>query len=350
MKSANRAALFCIAGAFGLALSSAAADPIGKIELASGAKIVRFDPALDVVVASDAKIERVATGFQFVEGPMWREGALWFSDLRGNKMYMVKPDGSLSVLLDHAGGLDHFAAGANKGSNAMVTDKDGTVLMNQHGARQIVRLDSQMHMTPILARYQNKRLNSPNDLVFAPDGALWFTDPPYGFYDPLHPSSDVDASPEKELGIDGVWRYKDGNLKPAITDLPRPNGIGFSPDGKTLYISNTEPQSLLLKYDVGPDGALSNRRIVADLTHQKGIGVPDGLKIDSQGDLWATGQGGIRIFSPTGKLLGQIILPEVAANLAWGGSDQKTVYIMGSTSVYRIPLKIGGEKALYEKP
>src|SRR5579872_3138628 len=228
---------------------AAAAAPVGKVEAVPGAKIVRSDPALDAIIAPGAKIERLASGFVFVEGPMWRKGALWFSDLRGNKMYSVTPDGKLTMLLDHAGGLPSFAAGANKGSNAMVTDKDGTVLMNQHGARRIVRLDDAMHITPFLEKYQGKRLISPNDLVFAPDGSLWITDPPYTFVDPSHPDLDLDKNPAKELKFNAVWRYKDGKLTPMITDLPRPNGIGFSPDGKTLYISNTEPQALLLKYD-----------------------------------------------------------------------------------------------------
>ena len=349
MNSLIRSALGS-AGFLAFAILTATAAPVGKVEPVPAAKIVRSDPALDAVIAPGAKIERMATGFVFVEGPMWRKGALWFSDLRGNKMYSVSPDGKLTMLLDHAGGLQSFAAGANKGSNAMVTDKDGTVLMNQHGARRIVRLDGAMHMTTFLEKYDGKQLNSPNDLVFAADGSLWITDPPYTFFDPSNPNKDLDKDPAKQVPFNAVWRYKDGKLTPMITDLPRPNGIGFSPDGKTLYISNTEPQALLLKYDVGADGKLSNRKVIADPTTEPGIGVPDGLKVDSQGNLWASGQGGIRIFSPQGKLLGQIQLPEVAANVAWGGPDLKTAYIMGSTSVYRLQSKVPGEKPLYELP
>jgi gluconolactonase len=332
-----------------LSIFPVVAAPVTVLKTEKSAKIIRLDPALDAIVSPNAKIEKVATGFVFVEGPMWRDGALWFSDLRGNKMYRLSPDGKITALLEHAGGLASFAAGANKGSNAMVPDRDGTVLMNQHGARQIVRLDAKLHITPFLEGYKGKRFNSPNDLVFAPDGALWITDPPYAFVDPAHPERDIDKDPAKQMRFNTVWRFKDGKLAPAITDLPRPNGVGFSPDGKIFYVSNTEPESLLLRYDVGPDGRLSNRRIIADLTHEKGIGVPDGLKVDSAGNLWASGQGGFRIFSPAGKLLGQIRLPEIAANLAFGGPDARTAYIMGSTSVYRVHLNIAGEKPLYAK-
>src|SRR6202012_1625267 len=153
------------AGAFALlTMASASAAPVSVMKPDPAAKVVRMDPAMDSIIAPGTPIEKIATGFVFVEGPMWRNGALWFSDLRGNKMYSVTPDGKIKVMLDHAGGLDSFAAGANKGSNAMVPDKDGTVLMNQHGARRIVRLDANMHITPFLDKYNGKRLNSPNDL------------------------------------------------------------------------------------------------------------------------------------------------------------------------------------------
>ena len=148
-------------------------------EVVDAAKVVRQSPALDAVLAPDVKIERVAKGFVFTEGPMWHQGALWFSDLRGNKMYSLASDGKLRAIFDNAGGLDSFPAGANGGSNAMVTDRDGTVLMMQHGVRRIVRLDAKLGMTPFLTGYEGKQFNSPNDLVFSPDGALYFTDPPY---------------------------------------------------------------------------------------------------------------------------------------------------------------------------
>lgn len=331
-----------------LAGSTAAfAAPSTVMKPAEGAKVARMDPALDRLVAPGAKIEKVATGFVFIEGPMWHDGAVWFSDLRGNKMYKVTPDGKVTMQIDHSGGLQTFPAGANGGSNAMVVDKDGTVLMDQHGMRRIVRLDKNLKMTPFLEKYEGKRLNSPNDMVFAPDGALWITDPPYGFFDPRTPNADIDKAKGKELPFNAVFRYKDGKLTAAITNLPRPNGIAFSPDGKKLYVSNTENPMQIHVYDVSADGKVSNDRIFADVNKEKGDGVTDGLRVDSMGDVWASGPGGIHIFNPAGKLLGQIQLPEVAANLTFGGPDRKTVYIMGSTSLYRLPVLVAGEKPLY---
>lgn len=319
----------------------AEAQATPAVAAAAGTEILRLDPALDAVIAPGTQIEKVATGFVFAEGPMWREGRLWFSDLRGNKMYAVSPDGKVEMLLDKAGGLDVLPEGAFQGSNAMVTDKDGSVLMNQHGLRRIVRLDAQNRPTVFLDRFEGKRLNSPNDLVFAQDGALWFTDPPYGLLG-------QDKDPAKEVLFNGVYRYKDGKLTAVIKDIPRPNGIGFSPDGKTLYIANCEPQMFIKQYDVAADGSVSNGRMLIEFPAPNPTDVPDGLKIDSAGNIWASGPGGIRIITPQGKVLGQIKLPEVAANLAWADGG-KTAYITGSTSIYRLSVATPGQMPLYQK-
>jgi gluconolactonase len=323
-----------------------AAEPMAVSQPVPTAKIVRKAPGLDAVIAADAKFEKIATGFVFTEGPMWHKGALWFSDLSGNRMYNLTPAGKLTLLLDKAGGLPSFPAGAYRGSNAMVANKDGSVLMMQHGARRIVQLDDKVNIKVFLEKYQGQQLNSPNDLVYAADGALYFTDPPYGFFDPGSPTADLDKNPGHGLKFNGVYRYKDGQLSAVITDLARPNGPAFSPDGKTFYIANSEMPSALYKYDVKADGSLANRQLIADLTKEPGGGVPDGVKVDSLGNLWAAGQGGFRIFSPKGELLGLIDLPEVAANVAWG-ADGKTAYFTGSTSIYKLPMKVSGQMPVY---
>src|ERR1700722_4254486 len=173
---------------------SAEAAAVSVMKPAVGAEIVRFAPALDAIIAPGTAIEKMASGFVFIEGPMWHNGGLWFSDLRGNKMYRLTADGKLTVQLSQAGGLpdDQVIGKGNKGSNAMVPDKDGTVLMEQHGARRIVRLGPHINPPVFLDKANGKRFNSPNDMVFASDGALWITDPPYGFFDPAKPNADLD--------------------------------------------------------------------------------------------------------------------------------------------------------------
>ena len=333
---------------------STAKLPIAKggVTAAQGASIKRMDPALDAIIAPNAKIERVATGFQFTEGTIWHKGELWFSDLRANRVYSLTPAGKLTVRLEHAGGADSFDSRFYRGSNGIIPAPDGTLLLAQHSAHRIVKLDDQMRATSFLDKFEGKALNSPNDMVYSQDGALYFSDPPYFYNDPVAGRlavADVDKAPGKVQRTNNVYRFKDGKLTAVITDLPRPNGIGFSPDGKNFYVSNTEPRSQLFKYDVRPDGTMTNKKLIGDWTADKGAGVPDGLKVDSKGNVWATGNGGIRIVAPDGKVLGQIILPEVAANLAFGGADQKTVYIAGSGSIYRINLATAGLKPMYTR-
>lgn len=317
------------------------APATGVSPQSSSLYIMRNDPALDEIIAPETPIERVASGFQFTEGPMWHDGRLWFSDVVGNKMYALTADGKVTLLMEDSGGLKSVPAKSFEGSNAMAQDKNGTVLMCQHGLRRIVRLDSKLHATTFIDKFQGKRLNSPNDLVFGCDGSLWFTDPPYGL-----PGQDKD--PGKELSFNGVFRYSGGKLTAVIRDLTRPNGIGFSPDCKTLYVSNSGPNMLLNKYDLHPDGSVSKPLTMISYPDQPNVEVPDGLKIDSTGNIWSTGPGGIRIISPAGKALGQIKIPEVAANLAWANAG-KTLYITASTSVYRLDVLKPGKLPMYAK-
>ena len=315
--------------AFALAEGNVAAQPI----------IERVDPAINAIIAPGTRLEKVADGFVFTEGPMWRDGWLWFSDLQGDTVYAVTPEGQKQVLIPHAGGYPNMPAGSNLGPNAMVPDKDGTVLMVQQGGRAISRLGPDMVPKPVITSYNGKRINSPNDLVFAPDGSLWFTDPPFGLLK-------GDDDPAKEQTFNGVYRYANGKLSAVVTDLGLPNGIAISQDGKTLYVNNYGPDMKLMAYDIRPDGTVANGRALVTYTENEGVGGPDGLKIDSAGNLWATGPGGIRILSPQGKVLGFIRMPAQTANLAFG-EDGKTVFITSSDTIYKLRSQVAGKMPMY---
>jgi len=304
--------------------------------------IARLDPALDSIVPKDAYIEKTGEGFQFTEGPLWRpDGHLWFSDVVGNLVRSITPSGQVEVLIRNSGGQSSAPAGSFIGSNGMIADKDGFVLLCQHTNRRIVRVSKDLTITPYLEKYQGKRFNSPNDLVYRSDGSLYFTDPPYGLLK-------QDDDPAKELKFNGVFRYAAGKVQVVINDLTRPNGLAFSPDEKTLYVDNSdEKHQVWMRYDVAADGTVSNGRMFADATGDKEDGNPDGMKVDLQGNVYSSGPGGLWIFSPGGKHLGTIKTPETPANCAWA-EDGKTLYITARTSVYRIRLAIAGEKALYQ--
>jgi gluconolactonase len=321
--------------------SSAPPHPPVK-EATSFGKIIRLAPAFDALVPQDARIEKVATGFLFTEGPLWRpEGVLWFSDVPGNVVRSVTPAGEVKVILQNAGGTTGAPPGVLIGPNGMIADKDGAVLLCQHGSRRIVRVGKDMTITPFLEKFEGHRYNSPNDLVYRSDGALYFTDPPYGL-------TRLDDDPAKELKFNGVFLYSGGSLKAIIRDLSRPNGIALSPDEKTLYVSNSdEKKRLWMRYDVATDGSVSNGRMFYDLAGAQEQGIPDGMKVDSQSNVYATGPEGVWVFSPDGKHLGTIQPGETAANCNWG-DDGRTLYITASTSVYRIRVSIPGEKPLYQ--
>src|ERR1051325_9851468 len=292
--------------------------------------IVRLDPAFDALAPRGARIEKLAGGFQFTEGPLWRplEKKLWFSDVMGNVVRQWSAGGGASVVLENAGSDHPYGPpGSFIGPNGEIADKDGTVLICQHGNRRIVRVTKDLQITTLVDRFEGKRFNSPNDLVYKYDGSLYFTDPPYGLIK-------GDEDPSKELPYNGVFRLANGNLQLIIKDLTRPNGIAFSPDQKVLYIANSdEKQKLWMRYDVANNGSVSNGRVFFDVTGEKEDGLPDGMKLDSQGNLYCTGPGGIWVFSKDGKRLGTIKPPEIPANCNWG-DDGKSLYMTARTGLF----------------
>ena len=335
-------ALYALSFGVLLAGCSTAPAPPPVAESHGVGNIVRLDPAFDALVPKDAQIEKVAGGFQFTEGPLWRpDGHLWFSDVTGNVVRSITPTGQVEILIPNGGGESNAPAGSFIGPNAMVADKDGYVLLCQHTNRRIVRVSKDLKITPYIEKFEGKRFNSPNDLVYKSDGSLYFTDPPYGLLK-------QDDDPAKELKFNGVFRYAGGKLQVVVKDLNRPNGLAFSPDEKTFYVANSDEQHRFwMRYDVAADGTVSNGRVFADVSAEKEEGVPDGMKVDSQGNIWGTGPAGVWVFSADGKHLGTIKPPEVPANLNWA-DDGKTLYITARTSVYRIKLSVAGEKALYQ--
>lgn len=302
-------------------------------------KILRMDPALDSIVSPDATIEKLAGGFLFTEGPVWvRDGGyLLFSDPNNNLIYRWSPDDGVSIYRTHSGysGMDIGEYG-QPGSNGLTLDSQGRLTINEHGNRRVTRLEKNGQLTVLVDRYQGKRLNSPNDLVYRSDGALYFTDPPFGL-----PKFFND--PRKELPFSGVYCLINGELKLVSTDLTGPNGLAFSPDEKHLYVDNWDDKSkVILRYDVQPDGTLTNKQVFFDATSEPGEDAWDGLKVDQRGNVYASGPGGLWILSPEGKHLGTIVGPEHPHNLAWGEEDRKTLYLAAQTGLYRISLNIPG--------
>jgi gluconolactonase len=244
--------------------------------------ILRLDPAFDALVAQNAYIEKLAGGFQFTEGPVWRpqEQVLWFSDVMANVVRQWSANGGATIALQHAGANQDGAAGTLVGPNGEIADKDGAVLMCQHGNRRLVRVGKDLRITPVVERFEGKRFNSPNDLVYKNDGSLYFTDPPYGI-------AKLDDDPAKELPYNGVFRLANGKLQVVIRDLTRPNGIAFSPDQKILYVANSDDKrKVWMRYDVADNGAVTNGHVFFDVTSEKEDGLPDGMKLDSHGNLY----------------------------------------------------------------
>jgi gluconolactonase len=276
------------------------------------------------ILDDSAKLEKLAGDFQFIEGPVWHpDGFLLFSDIPANIIYKFASNQQVEV----------FRRPSGK-ANGNTLDKESRLITAEHENRRVSRTEKDGKVIALADRYDGKKLNSPNDLVVKSDGSIYFTDPPYGI-----------TKEQEELGFYGVYRLApDGKLTLLVKELVLPNGIAFSPDEQKLYVNNSEAGYIAV-FDVKPDGTVTNQRVFAELKDPGKNGVPDGLKVDVEGNIYSTGPGGVWIFSPSGKLLGKISVPETATNLAWGESDRKTLYITGSKSLYRIRLKIAGVRA-----
>jgi gluconolactonase len=328
-------------------------DPVALMPQEVNVEVERRDPAINAIVPLNPKIYKIAEGFHFTEGPVWvsstdkASGFLLFSDPNANMMYRYAPDEPLGVFRAQSGysGAD-IAEYGQPGSNGITRDKEGRIVFCQHGNHAIVRLEKDGTLTTLVDNYRGKRLNSPNDLVCKSDGAIYFTDPPYGL-----PRLFDDA--RKALPFSGVYRLKDGKLTLLTQELGGPNGLAFSPDEKFLYVTNwdervrnssvaADKKKIVMRYAVNADGTLSSGKVFFDMGNAPDAEALDGIKIDRAGNLYVSGPGGVWIISAEGKHLGTIVVPQLPANLAWGDADGKTLYLTARTGLYRMRLNIEG--------
>ncbi|HEY8510916.1 MAG TPA: SMP-30/gluconolactonase/LRE family protein [Cyclobacteriaceae bacterium] len=310
---------------------------------ASFGSIERLDPSLNAIIAEDARIEIIAEGHTWTEGPLWvpAHNMLLYSDIPPNKVFKWTESGGVEEYLHPSGYTGTEPSGrAEPGSNGLLLDKDGRLVLCHHGDRCIAAMDAPLDdpspkFIPLVSSYQGKKLNSPNDAVFDRAGNLWFTDPPYGL------PQNVD-DPTKELPYQGVFRVTPNGEVRLLTDsITRPNGIALTPDEKKLVVANSDPEKAVWYiYDITAEGKLTNGGILYDATEdaKTAPGLPDGFKFDSQGNLFASGPGGIWIFNPEGKLIGKIRVNDPASNCALT-PDDKVLFITNDDRVLRVRLR-----------
>ena len=332
---------------FVVSLLAATAMGIGAAQAQSA--VERLDPALDALVAPDAKIEKIHEDDQFFEGPVWHHGRdgsfLTFSDLISNRVDKWDPKTKQvsTYIADVWKGKDNSNAIAQErngkkyvqvGPNGETLDKQGRLVFTAMGSGQIMRREADGKLTILADKYEGYHLNAPNDLVIKSDGSVYFTDI-------RKDTKTTDQYPPEGVSHTGVYRIKDGKLTLLDGELEAPNGIALSPDEKTLYVNDIRAKKVV-SYEVKADGTLASRKIFIDMNSDSRPGLPDGMKIDVQGNVWDSGPGGIWIISPQGKHLGTILTPERLSNLAWGDDDGKTIYTTGGTMVTRIRVKVAG--------
>ena len=301
--------------------------------------ITRLDPAIDALLAADAKVEILIDGIQWAEGPVWSDGGLYFSDVPQNTIYRWTPEAGVVPYLQPSGYTGTTPRGGEPGSNGLTLDRQGHLVMCQHGDRRVARLEADGKVTSLADKFDGKRFSSPNDLCYDSKGNLYFTDPPYGL-------EKQDKDPKKETDLNGVYLLRaSGELVRTPIDLKFPNGVALSPDEKSLFICVSDSKNpVIMKYDVQADGNVANGKVFFDtsaLLAKRLPGIPDGMKFDTAGNLWATGPGGVMILSPQGKHLGTISTGVNTANCAWG-DDGSTLYITANHNVCRVKTKTKG--------
>jgi gluconolactonase len=277
------------------------------------------------LVDAQADLERLATGFGFTEGPVWNETGsfLVFSDIPGDAMHRF----------DAEGGVSEYRRPSRKG-NGNAYDAEGRLLTCEHAASRLVR-EEEGELVVLADRYRGRELNSPNDVVVADDGSIYFTDPSYGRMDYYG------VPREPELDVHGLYRLREGaELELLAEDFAQPNGLCFSPDGSTLYVNDSE-RGHIRTFAVAADRSLSGGEVWVEVTGE-GAGNPDGMKVDAEGNVWCTGPGGIHVFDPGGSLLGAVAVPEVVGNHAWGGAQFDELFICASSSLYRLRTRVPG--------
>jgi gluconolactonase len=308
-------------------------------------EVHRYESDLDTLLAEEVRLEVIASGFDWTEGPVWvpakgdQPGHLLFSDIPRNSVYKWVEGEGASLFLKPSGYTGVTDYGAEPGCNGLLLDPQGRLVSCEHGDRRVSVLTKDGGKRTLVDNYQGKRLNSPNDAVYHSNGDLYFTDPPYGL-----PNRWDD--PRRELDFCGVYRLsKDGKLTLLTDEMTRPNGIGLSPDEKTLYVAQSDPEAAVwMSFPVKEDGTLGEGTLLHDATESVGKlpGLPDGMAIDQQGNLFATGPGGVYIFGPDGTLLGRISTGEKTANCTFGGPDGTILYLTADTYICRIATKTKG--------
>ena len=311
--------------------------PIAVTPSEVNVEVIRRDNAINKIVGLNPKIFKLAEGFKFTEGPVWTAEGLLFSDPNANTIYKYSKDGKLSVFRMPSGysGMD-IAEYRQPGSNGITLDPAGNIVFNQHGNRRIVRLEKDGTEAIVADRFDGKRLNSPNDLVYRSDGTLFFTDPNFGL-------PKFGSDPRKELSHTGVYSLFKGKLQLLTAEFTGPNGIALSPDEKYLYVGNWDDnKKVVYRYEVQRDGTVQNGKLFFDFTSFKGDNAIDGIKVDIEGNVYVSAPGGLQVLSSEGKHLGTIIAPQHIHNMAWGDEDGKTLYLAASSGLYKIRLGIEG--------